>query len=70
MDIYTLITAVVLSTGQFQAASVIERLTWQQCEQQMAERRATLRQTAQLTAQRWYLVCVQMPAQTPTREAP
>lgn len=62
MTLYTLITAVVLSSGQFHAASVMERLTWQQCEQQMTERRQALRQTATATGQRWYLACVQMPA--------
>lgn len=63
MTLYTLITAVVLSTGQFHAASVMENLTAQQCEQQMAERRETLRQAAQRsTGQRWYLACVPMPA--------
>lgn len=60
MSLYTLITATVLSTtGQVNTASVLEHLTWQQCEQQMTERRETLRQTP---GQRWYLTCVAMPA--------
>lgn len=61
MTLYTLITAAVMATtGQFQAASVMEGLTFQQCEQLMDQRRQALRQTA--NGQRWYLACVPMPA--------